>query len=66
MAYWQLAAAFIAGAVAGAAGFLLYMQYRTRKQMQQMQEQMGDLMGGDIPMAEDMEGMDDLDAPDEL
>lgn len=38
------AAGFVAGAVAGVLGFLLYMRHRTKKQLKQVEEQMGDML----------------------
>ncbi|MDY6769501.1 MAG: hypothetical protein SVU88_00855 [Candidatus Nanohaloarchaea archaeon] len=38
---------FAAGAVAGVVGLVLYFQYRTRKQLQQMEDQMGQLFDPD-------------------
>lgn len=37
-------AGFALGAVAGVGGVVLYFQYRTRKQLEAMEEQMGGLM----------------------
>lgn len=57
MAYWQLGAAFVAGVVVGAGGLLYYMRYRTMKQMQQMQDQLGGMLDAD---ALDEGDLDDL------
>ncbi|MDY6776882.1 MAG: hypothetical protein SVQ76_02140 [Candidatus Nanohaloarchaea archaeon] len=47
------AAGFAAGAVAGIGGIVLYMRYRARKQMQMMEDQMGDLLDQDLELEEE-------------
>ncbi|MFB6077175.1 MAG: hypothetical protein ABEK12_03535 [Candidatus Nanohaloarchaea archaeon] len=54
MSYLQLGAAFVGGAVVGAGGLLLYIRYRTMKQMQQMQDQMDGLLDEEM-----MQGLDE-------
>lgn len=61
MAILELVAGFVAGVIVGAGGFMLYMQYRTRKQMQQMGEQMEQLMGGGLEGPAPGDGDMDLD-----
>lgn len=52
MSYWQLGVSFLLGTAVGAGVLLYYMQYRTKKQLAAMGEQMEGLMddGFDVDM----------------
>ncbi len=51
------AGGFALGAVVGVLGFMFYIRHRTRKQLQQMEEQMGQMFDPDA-----MDGAEELDA----
>lgn len=60
MSTLQIGGAFVLGVVVGIGGFMYYMRYRARKQMQQMQDQLGGMFEGGM----DLDGEMDLEGAD--
>lgn len=60
MSTLQIGGAFLLGVVVGIGAFMYYMRYRARKQMQQMQDQLGGMFEGDMDLDEEM-GLGDAD-----